>query len=71
MFLAEEVAGVLAPTTPLGMPSRKVGHHPGWKEATLQGSATTMPQAARLGSNDVMLSSFVKALFLCGRSGLL
>ena len=42
-----------------------------WLEATLQGSATTMPQAARLGSNDVMLSSFVEALFLCGRSGLL
>ena len=28
--LAEEVAGVLAATVPLGMPSGKTGHHPGW-----------------------------------------
>ena len=51
--LAEEVAGVLAATVPLGMPSGKVGHHPGWKP--LQGSATTMSQArlhARAGSPD-------------------
>ena len=41
--LAEEVAGVLAATVPLGMPSGKVGHHPGWKP--LQGSVTTMSQA--------------------------
>ena len=36
--LADEVAGVLAATVPLGMPSGKIGHHPGWKP--LQGSAT-------------------------------
>ena len=51
--LAEEVAGVLAATVPLGMPSGKFGHHPGWK--LLQGSATTMSQArlhARAGSPD-------------------
>ena len=51
--LAEEVAGVLAATVPLGMPSGKVGHHPGWKP--LQGSAATMSQArlhARAGSPD-------------------
>ena len=49
--LAEEVAGVLAATVPLGMPSGKIGHHPGWKP--LQGSATIMSQArlhARAGS---------------------
>ena len=51
--LAEEVAGVLAATVPLGMPSGKVGHHPGWKP--LQGSATAISQArlqARAGSPD-------------------
>eukprot|EP00964_Phaeocystis_antarctica_P036189 scaffold20670_cov63-Phaeocystis_antarctica.AAC.2 len=51
--LAEEVAGVLAATVPLGMPSGKARHHPGWKP--LQGSATTMSQArlhARAGSPD-------------------
>jgi len=48
-----EVAGVLAAAAPLGMPSGKVGHHPGWKP--LQGSAATMSQAglqARAGSPD-------------------
>ena len=51
--LAVEVAGVLAASAPLGMPSGKVGHHPGWKPS--QGSATTMSQArlhARAGSPD-------------------
>ena len=51
--LAEEVAGVLAATVPLGMPSGKTGHHPGWKP--LQGSAAIMSQArlhARAGSPD-------------------
>ena len=51
--LAVEVAGVLAAAAPLGMPSGKVGHHPGWKP--LQGSAATMSQAglqARAGSPD-------------------
>ena len=51
--LAEEVAGVLAATVPLGMPSGKIGHHPGWKP--LQGSAAIMSQArlhARAGSPD-------------------
>ena len=38
MSLAEEVAGVLAVYAPLGMPSGKIGHHPGWKP--LQGSAS-------------------------------
>jgi len=33
-----EVAGVLAATAPLGMPSGKIEHHPGWKP--LQGSAS-------------------------------
>ena len=41
--LTEEVAGVLAPTVPLGMPSGKIGLHPGWKP--LQGSTTIMSQA--------------------------
>ena len=31
----------------LGMPSGKVGHHPGWKP--LQGSAATMSQAGQAG----------------------
>ena len=47
------LAGVLAATVPLGMPSGKVGHHPGWKP--LQGSDTNMSQArlhARAGSPD-------------------
>ena len=35
--LAVEVAGVLAAAAPLGMPSGKDAHHPGWKP--LQGSA--------------------------------
>ena len=51
--LAEEVAGVLAATVPLGMPSGKIEHHPGWKP--LQGSAAAMSQArlhARAGSPD-------------------
>ena len=51
--LAVEVAGVLAAAAPLGMPSGKVKHHPGWKP--LQGSAATMSQAglqARAGSPD-------------------
>ena len=51
--LAEEVAGVLAATVPLGMPSGKTGNHPGWKP--LQGSAAIMSQArlhARAGSPD-------------------
>ena len=49
--LAEEVVGVMGATVPLGMPSGKTGHHPGWKP--LQGSATIMSQArlhARAGS---------------------
>ena len=41
--LAEEGAGVLAATVPLGMPSGKIGHHPGWKP--LPGSAAIMSQA--------------------------
>ena len=51
--LAEEVAGVLAATAPLGMPSGKVGHHPGWKP--LQGSASDHVPGllqARAGSPD-------------------
>ena len=50
---AVEVAGVLAAAAPLGMPSGKIGHHPGWKP--LQGSAAIMSQAglqARAGSPD-------------------
>jgi hypothetical protein len=42
-----------AAAAPLGMPSGKVGHHPGWKP--LQGSAATMSQAglqALAGSPD-------------------
>ena len=35
--LAEEVAGVLAATVPLGIPSGKTGHHPGWKPLQLGG----------------------------------
>ena len=45
------IAGVLAAAAPLGMPSGKDGHHPGWKP--LQGSAATVSQAglqARAGS---------------------
>ena len=48
-----EVAGVLAAAAPLGMPSGKIEHHPGWKP--LQGSAAIMSQAglqARAGSPD-------------------
>ena len=44
--LAGEVAGVLAASVPLGMPSGKVGHHLGWKP--LQGSATTILSQAGL-----------------------
>ena len=45
--LAEEVVGVWAATVPLGMPSGKVGHHPGWKP--LQGfAATSCPQLCPL-----------------------
>ena len=43
----------MAATVPLGMPSGKVGHHPGWKP--LQGSAAAISQArlhARAGSPD-------------------
>ena len=43
----------MAAAAPLGMPSGKVEHHPGWKP--LQGSAATMSQAglqARAGSPD-------------------
>ena len=43
----------LAAAAPLGMPSGKIGHHPGWK--SLQGSAAIMSQAglqARAGSPD-------------------
>eukprot|EP00964_Phaeocystis_antarctica_P068892 scaffold41763_cov34-Phaeocystis_antarctica.AAC.3 len=38
LSLAVEVAGVLAATAPLGMPSGKIAHHPGWRP--LQGSAS-------------------------------
>ena len=31
LSLAVEVVGALAATAPLGMPSGKSGHHPGWK----------------------------------------
>jgi hypothetical protein len=58
-----EVAGVLAAAAPLGMPSGKIGHHPGWKP--LQGSTAIMSQAglqARAGSPDPLRGTVCASL---------